>query len=520
MKKKNFNFIFCIVLLFILTVNSCTTDNWDAHYSPVSGTKSDLNLYDYIKTQDSLSIFASMIKIAGYDTILNKPQTYTVWAPINSALLSVNLNDSAKVKELVENHIARFSYPTSGISSKQIYMLAKKIIVFAGNGSSYTFGGNKLLTSNIATSNGILHYIQNYVPYLSNIWEYIGKTQGLDSLKNYLYSNSKYEFDIKASGNDIGTNANGQLIYDSVFTFTNKILNRLGSLNTEDSIYTAILPSNTAWSEAYTRIKPYFNTLAIDGGAAQQRAFTQWAIVQDLVFRKIVSNPGSLDSLVSTTRDVFYHPDSLFIGTTPASVSNGLVYISDLLQFKASNSWQKEIRVEAEKASFTDTGMKSNCDIFLRTSAGSGFNISNNSYIYIKNLATSNFSPVFVKFRIPNTLSAKYNIYCVFVPTIITDVTDLRPSKVNFYLTWVDANGVEQKDKSITVATNVTDPTKPTKMFVTQFQFPICNLMTSDNYSTYIASALLKVENAVKTTETVAFNRDMRIDCIILEPVQ
>ena len=520
MKKKNFNFIFSIVLLFIVTTYSCTSDNWDAHYSPASGEKSNLNLYDYIKTQDSLSIFTQMLKITGYDSILSKPQTYTVWAPVNTALQNIDLNDTNKVTEIVENHIARFSYPTSGVSSKSIFMLAKKLIVFAGNGTTYTFGGNKLIKSDIGTSNGILHYIDNYVPYLPNIWEFIGKTEGLDSLKNYLYSNSKLEFDLTASGNDIGTDANGQLIYDSVFTFTNKILNRIGKFDTEDSIYTAILPTNAAWTEAYSRIKPYFKTLPADGGDGLQRLQTQWAIIKDIVFRKRISNPASHDSLVSTIGNVFHQPDYLFAGATKHEVSNGLVYVNDLLKYKAVDSWQKEIRVEAEYASFTQTGSKSNCDIFQRTSTGSNLDISNNKYIYIKNLATSNFSPVFVKFDIPYTLSAKYNIYCVFVPTFITDTTDVRPSKVNFFLTYIDASGKEQADKAITVTDNITNPRLTTKMFVTQFEFPYCNLPTSDNISTYVASVKLKVQNAVKTNETVSYNRDMRIDCIILEPVQ
>jgi len=519
MKKKNFSFIFSIVLLFIVSIYSCT-DNWDSHYSPISAEKSDLNLYDYIKSQDSLSIFTKMLKIAGYDTILNKSQTYTVWAPVNSALQNVNLNDSSKVIEIVKNHIARFSYTTSGVSSKQVYMLANKIITFAGSGSTYTFGGQNIIKSNIATTNGILHFVANYVPYLTNIWEFIGKTQGLDSLKSYLYSNSKLEFDLVASGNDIGTDANGQLLYDSVFTFTNKILNRMGALNTEDSVYTVILPNNNAWIESYNRIKPYFNTLNKDGGAAKQRQNTEWAIVQDLVFRKTQNNPGSLDSLVSTNQNVFYQPGYLFDGATKNTVSNGLVYVNSSLKYKATDSWQKEIHIEAENVSFSEVGSKSNFDIFPRTSFGSGLSISKDKYIFAKNTATNNLSPVFVRFPIPNTLSAKYNIYCVFVPASIADKTDMRPSRANFYLSYIDALGTIVKDQKITVTNNETDPTKPTKMFINQFEFPFCNLLDPENIINYVVSVNLKVENAVKTSETVKYNRDIRIDCIILEPVQ
>ncbi|MEI7502243.1 MAG: fasciclin domain-containing protein [Paludibacter sp.] len=539
MKKKNLSFIFSIVLLFLVSLYSCT-DNWETHYSPVSGEKSDLNLYQYIKAQDSLSIFSKMLSIAGYDSILSKSQTYTVWAPVNSALESINLKDTSLVVEIVKNHIARFSYTTSGLTAKPIFMLANKIVPFAGNGSTYTFGGKRIVKSNIATVNGIIHYIENYVPYLSNIWEYIGKTAGLDSLKRYLYSNSKFEFDLAASGNDIGTDAHGQLLYDSVFVFTNKIMNRLGAFNTEDSLYTAILPNNTAWDEAYSRIKPYYNTLLADGGPAKQRQYTQWSIFQDLIFRKQVPNPSAFDSLVSTNGNVFQKPSYLFNGIVPTPVSNGIAYITDKLTHNATDSWHKEIRVEAESVSFTELGSKANFDPLPRTSFGTGFSLSGDKYIYCQNLTTTDFSIAFVKFPIPNTLSAKYNIYCVFVPTNIVNATDTLTSKVKFYLSYMDVtkdvNGfdtrigkqivdapIDANNKVLavgkTAAIFTTNSNKKTEIFVTQFEFKYSNLLDYENLLTSVATVKLRVENATKKAETTKSTKDMRIDCIILKPV-
>jgi len=536
MKKKNLIFIFSIVLLFLTSLNSCT-DNWDTHYSAVSGEKSDLNLYEYIKAQDSLSIFTKMIEIAGYDSVLSKSQTYTVWAPVNSALESINLNDTSLVAEIVKNHIARFSYSTSAITAKPIYMMANKIVLFAGNGSNFTFGGKNITKSDIATVNGIIHYIDNYVPYLSNIWEYIGKTEGLDSLKQYLYSNSKFQFDLAASGNDIGTDAQGQLLYDSVFVFTNRIMNRLGSLSMEDSLYTAILPNNVAWKEASDRIKLYYKTLEADGGAAKQREYTQWSIFQDLIFRKQVANTTAFDSLVSTYGNVFYKPSTLFEGATKVDVSNGIAYVTSNLKHKATESWQKEIRIEAEYVSFNEAGTKSNFDILQKTSFGTSYSFSGDKYIYAKNLTTTDFSVAFIKFPIPNTLSAKYNIYCVFAPATLDAAADTLTSKVKFYLSYIDANGKPITDAPIDASNKIlavgktagiftTNKRTKTEMFVTQFEFPFCNLIDYENLLS-VATVKLKVENAVKKAEVPTPNltpknpstKDVRIDCIILKPV-
>lgn len=518
MRKKNFKLVI-IVILFVGSLTSCS-DVWDSHYSPVFTEKSDLNLYKYISKDTALTTFTKMLKVSGYDSILSRNQTYTVWAPLNNALTGINLSDTSFVREIVMNHIARFSNPTSEITTKSVFMLDNKYINFTRIGSGFTFGEKNVVKSNIATANGILHYIDNYVPYVPNIWEFLGKTQGLDSLKKYLYSQSKFQFDVAASGDPIGTDSlTKQLLYDSVFVFKNLILDKIGQFAKEDSIYTTILPTNTAWTEAYNRIKPYFNTLAKNGGAQTQRENTEMAIVQDIVFRQRISNPNLLDSIVSTTGSVFKSPGSyIFSGATKTELSNGNAYITNLMTHKSVDSWQKPIRIEAETEAFGRE--KSNCDIYPRSSAGSGLNVSQERYIYINNLTTNNTSLCYVRFPIPNTLSAKYNIYCVFVPTNIESAADVRPSKATFRLQYIDATGNLTSEKLLTVTQNVTDPTKLTKMFVTQIQFPYCNLIDFSSFKTSDISVKLRVDNAVKMSEIANYNRDLRIDCIILEPVQ
>ena len=537
MRKKNLNLL-VIVLLFIVSITSCV-DTWDSHYSPVSMEKSNLTLYKYMLSDSTLSTFNKMLKISGYDSILNKTQTYTVWAPINKALVDVNLKDTALVKEIVKNHIARFSTPTSDVSSKSVFMIDNKYILLTRGGVGFTFGGKNIVKSNIATTNGILHYIDNYVPYIPNIWEYIGKTvggfNGLDSLKAFLYSQTKLQFDATASGSPIGTDpVTHQLLYDSVFVYKNLILDKLGQLGNEDSLYTAILPTNTAWTEAYSRIKPYFNTLAKDGGAQKQREYTQWAIVQDIAFRQRLSDPALSDSVISTIGNVFHNTSgNIFSGATKTVLSNGNVFVTNLLTHKAKDSWQKAIRIEAETEYYGRD--KSNCDIYNRSSAGSGFNISQDKYILVNNQTINDNQRCYVRFPIPNTLSAKYNISCVLIPGNIVDSKDQRLNKVRFYLSYVNSIGVQIASASID-ANNVAQPqtspkiagtifktenfTGPQKIFITQLNFSYCNIIDPLAFKPTDITVKVWVENAVKSTETVSFNKDMRIDYIILEPAE
>jgi len=524
-----YNYILITLLLGIISFTSCN-DVWFDHYNNNTAITSKLKMYDYIKTQPDLSTFNDMLKVSGYDTILNKTQTFTVWAPVNSGLTGIDLKDTFLVTNIVKNHISRFSYPTSGITSKPIFMINQKFLIFKKTDTGFSFGGKNLLQANTSALNGILHKVDGYVPYVSNIWEFIGRTPGLDSLRFYLYSQNTSVFD-QAHSVEIGTNALNQAIYDSIIIFSNPILDKIGHLQLEDSTFAAILPSNKAWNKVYNQIKANYNTLPKDGGIAQQRLNTQYAIVKNLVFKfkDLVPEPISYDSLITTTGTVFKPSSFLFDGATKHVLSNGFAYVTDSLMFNAINSWQSPIRVEAETSSYGRTFLYSN--IYIRSSLGSTYNVSQNKYLVCEPTTVSKTTQNSVTFPIPNTLSGNYKISCVFVPSSIIDESDLRQYKVRFSLSYVNSAGKQITDAAIT-STNTINPSTGvvggtfsteasaiTKVFVTQISFPYCNIYTPKSTNSDI-TVKLKVENATLISETVNFDRIFRIDHIILEPVQ
>jgi hypothetical protein len=536
MKKRILKSIFGVITLMSVVFTSCT-DVWDAHYAQINSQKSTLNLYQYMQSQPNLSRFTQMLKIVGYDSVLSKPQTYTVWAPVNSALQGVSLTDTVSIAEIVKNHVSRFSNPTSNVDSKQIYMISKKVIEFKRAGSGFTFGGIPLVSdsSNVATDNGILHTISGYVPYVASIWEFIGKTPGLDSLKAYLYSQSLFKFDPIASV-EIGTNANGLSVYDSVITFSNPVLDKIGRIYLEDSTYTALLPTNTAWTKSYNQIKSYYKTLPADGGAAKQRLNAQMAMVNSLIFRNSIADPFSIDSLISSTGNIFKKPGYLFTGSTKYTLSNGLAYTTDSIRIKASDSYQKSIKVEAENSAYGRAAYNSSLVVY--SSLGSAFkdSVSQAKYLYVEPTSTSDASPCSVWFPIPNTLSGKYNIYCVFVPPTIQQQNTAKKGKVRFYVSYINSSTGAKVDSALVSNAHTLYPTPPsdndkksvffttnattmTKLFVTQINFPYCNLFTKGDATSKI-SVKLKVESAVLTAQSVTFYKNFRIDYVILEPAQ
>ncbi len=519
MKLRYYGALMLVSVLAAFTVTSCS-EEWDAHYHSLPADKSELNLYDFIKSQPDLSTFTKMLETTGYDSILSKPQTFTVWAPSNQALSGLNTDDSGLALEIVKNHITMFSYTTSGISRSVMLMLNNKLIPFEKQVDGYYFNEKKITTADMAAANGMLHIIGGYAPYKKNIWEFIYSAPGLDSLRTYINSLTRQEFDEERSYKD-------GVFKDSVFKTTNPVLTRLASLNDEDSLYTAILPDNKAWTEAYNKIYPFFNTTQADGGAVQQRASASWTLVKDLFFRNKIQTPSPVNPLVSTSNTKFFNPDYLFNGLQPSVMSNGLSFIRSSWNTPDTVSWFKPLRIEAEN---TFGRTLSNLSASVNSGVGTGISVSNNYYLVLRDASLNQLSKLYATYSIPNTLSARYNIYCVFVPKSIIDPNDKKPYQVKFYLTYTNSSGQQVANAAIGAANNVlkpndpavavftTDPTKVHKMLVVKdFTFPYSNTVFS---AATVADLVkqIKVSLRIESVNTKEKD-DIMIDCIILEPV-
>ena len=522
--KKQFikNHIYLLVIICGITTFSFCEDNWNQHYNFDNEIVSDKTLWEKIQSTPNLSKFAKILKKAGYDKILSESQMYTVWAPVDSALVDFNPDcmDNVKLeKEFICNHIGRFSYSASGNVDAKVSVLNKKIISFKTVGSDYYFEDAKLIQRNEVSSNGILHIINKRVVFFNNIWEYLEKDQRLDSVRKYFYSFNQIIFDVKNSiPGDV--NAQGKTVYlDSVFYNANVLFKTLGRFTNEDSTYNVILPTNSAWIKSYNKIKNnfryYVNGTTVTQYMADtlQRHYTTSAIVQDLAFSpKWQLSPQ--DSLVSTQKSVFLQPQYLFNGAEKVVTSNGNLFVTNDLKYNIWESWGKKIIVEAETILNRVNTLSS---IYTRSADGSYISgISGKKYVDI--IPSSSSSNPTISFDIPNVLSGcAYNIYCVFVPASATNLsaTDLKPCKVNFQLTYLkETGGFALQTYDNGAQSFVTDKANMSKVLVaSNFIFPY------SNFGQDIANVKLKVISNVPQNQTTLFTRELLIDCIILEPV-
>ncbi len=511
--------LFLAGLAFII-MPSCK-DQWNEHYKDPGKEAPHKNLWENISAMPELEKFAGILEQTGYDEILSKSQMFTVWAPDNEALEAFNIADSALVKEFIENHVAIYATSASGVMDHPVTMLNGKVVKFhSENGDNYFFGNATAEKSNILSVNGILHIIDSYVPFQDNIWEYLAKDGRITDIRDYLYSFNDIVFNPNLSTPGGGYDDEGNAIYlDSVFTNMNVMFSTIGRINVEDSTYTMLVPDNKAWHAKYEEARKYFNFYHVSSAFADslQEVTAKQAVVTDLVFSDKMQLAPS-DSLVSTNYAVFRNPADLILGATEVSLSNGRVFITDTLRFNPSETWHSSRTVEAE----TVLGrLNEGSSIYSRSSLGTEFeDISGNTYI--ETVPSGVQTNPTVTFEVPITLSATYNIYCVFVPeTILKSENEARPFKVAFQLLYLNGDGTNYQSGIIRPDNAVTGTEGLTRMLVAEnYTFPVVGGLWNDNLGGFENTTKIKVISDVRgSAEQQMYSRNLLIDCIIFEPV-
>lgn len=524
-----------LVLLFVAYLSNACTDTQDEHYDRF-GSLPDKTLSELIAADANLSVFSGLIKITGYDTWLSSSQTFTVWAPDNSALADVDVNTitQEEAKMIVENHIARYNYSTSTDPTKAIRMRNNKVYSFSDAGS--LFGGAVIQEHDILAKNGILHTLQSEILYFPNIYEYILTSPQTTKMAEFIRQFDEYIIDTQFAEPDGSIRDTVYIRYNPLFD--ENILNwdrtafrsGLGQINTEDSLYTALIPDDTAWEAAYERISPYFKS--VRNNDSIQRVQTSLAIVEDLFFRGVIDNPAGENLLVTTSPSMIGQPAVLFEGTQKIQASNGLVFlVGNHLNYDAQETFMKPIFVEADEQE--GRRITGNTTIVPRVLEGnSEIQATDSRFLEVYQTSLDdnlNNQPV-VTFDIPQVLSGRYNLYAEFLPGELAIQGDKLATKFRVTLSYRNANGNTATSLVNNIETSATEKVKV--LLFSNFAFPVANYydrlwfidFTNGLYTIEQREVSTKLDIAVRVTATEynsrTFGRSFCLDRIILEPVQ
>ena len=555
----------CSALVAAATLTACS--DWDDHFDANSSVLDSQHstLWQQIEKAENLKEFASLLKKTGYDEKLSASQTYTVWAPVDGSFdfdVLSNYSDARVLREFVENHIARNNYPVSGQIDQRIYMLNEKKMQFNG-ASDYTIQGVKLINPNMSScSNGTLHAIDGKVPFLSSIYESLSTLDyPIDSLSAYILSYDEKKIDESKSKK--GPVINGEQTYlDTVYYEHNELFSYYDAfINREDSSYTMVAPTNTAWNKAMTTINSYFNYLpqfefyekpaekvvqkvTLQNAAAMRDSISKIALFTGLVYNNNVYDNKKLkdlqtgetlhaDSLMTTISTKTYSEDAanMFAHATRVDKSNGAIWVTgDSLYDRTWTLWNPEIRIEAEYSNYwAGTTQVSNdqpeAKAVNKPNDEVLGKISNDCYLEIapKSMAVN---PE-MYFYLPNVRSTEYSVYVVFVPANINSKNysgTLKKNHMDVVIGFADEKGknteVTFKDiePEVDSLQNVEGKTaKIDTTYIGDITFPT-SYVGLFNSSSLKCAPYMRLRSRVSSKQSSIYDRTMRVDCIILRP--
>ncbi len=502
----------------IMAVPSCT-DTWEDHYNSGESTAATQSLWELISENPDLSNFSEIAEKVHYYRDQTHPQAdytfkdmldgqvMTVWVPENDALTSadwqkwndmVESNPYTVQQQLLANSMALWRHIATGGGADTLTMLNGKKQVF--DKDNFTMAELPMKEKNIAASNGTLHTMGTAIPFVYNIYEFLkdednSTTNNLSTFHDLLIEGDTTYFSEDMSIEGL-PDANGDPTYvDSVYRTSNTMFTKQGlpsnsntdqyltydesfgaEIDSEDSTFIMLLPTDNAWENAYQMLEKYYNyaPIYVDNSKANNGTTNVY---------KEVSNTDSLkdkcinmDILSPLCFNLSFQPDEngnigrWNLDDFMQNYSNARYFLNtygDTL--RTDDDWAKESLFEGDRIEMSNGyGIVSNTwnipaklykpDLYIEVGSSSFYNFGNKSgsatsYSFSNTTAMSwvdsvgrvsqgsfyGFSPdspsgnPIIEFKLQGTsgdnfesdiMSGKYDIYIVMVPAFYVTSSD------------------------------------------------------------------------------------------------
>lgn len=347
-----------VTLLSLYLLSGCSKAKDERNN--ISNELLNKNLFELVNANPQLSTFKDYLVRTGYDKVIASSKTFTVFAPANSVLATLDpaiVNDPSKLKKFIGNHIATQVYRTADLQTPtRIGMLNGKYINMKGK----VVEDATIVTADQLANNGLLQVVDKALPALDNCWEFLtNSTEAPARQKNFMLSLFRRVFDA-TNAVVIGVNpVTGDPIYqpgtDSVFT--NLFLSRVHDLQEESKQYTLFMLTDAAWDVEVAKFTPYFVTNTADSNTL----VTSWNVVRDFAV-DTVYEPSSIPSVVMSKFGTALPVDRSAIVKT-IKTSNGIIYLMNRLDVQPVSKF-KTITIEAER--FAAPSVNRTSSTFLR----------------------------------------------------------------------------------------------------------------------------------------------------------
>ncbi|MCD8301449.1 MAG: hypothetical protein LUC44_00350 [Prevotellaceae bacterium] len=300
--KRIYNYIGAVASwAVIMAVPSCT-DTWEDHYNSGESTAATQSLWKLISENPDLSNFSQIAEQVHYYRDQTHPQAdytfkdmldgqvMTVWVPENDALSSAewqkwyDLAESTPYtvqQQFLANSMALWRHIATGGGADTLTMLNGKKQVF--DKDNFTMAELPMKEKNIAASNGTLHTMSTAIPFVYNIYEFLKDEDNSTANNLSTFHDLLIEGDTTYFSEDMSIeglpDANGDPTYvDSVYRTSNTMFTKQGlpsnsntdqyltydesfgaEIDSEDSTFIMLLPTDNAWENAYQMLEKYYN---------------------------------------------------------------------------------------------------------------------------------------------------------------------------------------------------------------------------------------------------------------------
>lgn len=560
-----------------LTFVACT-DTWDDHYESLGGGENGVHegtIWSAIKSNPNMTNFARVIEGCDYVDRLNGSQVFTVFAPTDNDFTSAEAEaliaeykaqaetvlpeNNTVIKEFIQNHMALYNHSFTNMHIDTLVLMNGKYAVV---NPDTTINGVKMTDVNQLYSNGVLFTMNKKLAFEPNVFEAFRKDQDYDSIYSFLYNSHYYYKVFQPSQSVAGSIVNGKTQYlDSVFTQRNELYSYVGLINSEDSDYIMVAPTNAVWKQLIDEYQTYFDypekltdrdsmaytqaRLAIVEGTTFSRTFNTDAALQDSAMS--TNCVRSYTSRLSAWGGVpfeyyqYYMPKAAKGALNQTEImkcSNGEVRkatewnIDKRMSFHtyriAGNYDLKEVKKDYDNSSKDSMDAVSHVVDYVTADNKAFYNkVWNNSFLTFESkVATSNH---WMTYTIPGVLSnIGYDIYLVYVPALAADTTatgeQRLPTKFKARLISPglpsDGEVLENKeDPYFQTKGSAYEPAPDSICYVklaNDFKFPKATVGVGDeSMKTY-----LRIDSSVSNNELrkKSHTRTMRINCILVVP--
>ena len=290
----------------LMAVPSCT-DTWSEHYLTEDAYTANESLWEVLEGREDLSNFREIIEkakfyrdehhpaftIEGEDTVyytfkdvLNGNTPVTVWAPANEAMTQEEWDKFAAMAEtdgynlqqqFLGNHIALYRKTMTKSGQETFRLINSKFATV--NYDDSKLQKSNVVEKNIGARNGLLHVLESQNEFLFNLYEYIKFSGEVNTFSEYLVKRDTLYFEPSKSIEGLPDENGNPTYVDSVYVLNNMMfdmnsenptsidandawMNNLNmfhaQLNTEDSAFVMIVPTDIAWETVTNKLKPYY----------------------------------------------------------------------------------------------------------------------------------------------------------------------------------------------------------------------------------------------------------------------